>query len=243
MPLERADLLERYGIPDRDTQRVRANFIASLDGAATHDGRTGGLNNAADKAVFDLLRMLCDVVLVGAGTLRTEGYRDLRIDADEVAWRSDHGLPVQPTLAVVSGRLDLSAGMDAFSHAPVRPLVFTLGTSSSQKRRELGEVADVVVCGEQTLDVPALLAALHERRLNQVLCEGGPHLLGTLVEGDCVDELCLTLSPVIENGTAGRIIAGGTQASRPMRLISALEAGDTLMLRYARARPPSESRA
>jgi riboflavin biosynthesis pyrimidine reductase len=243
MPLERADLLERYGIPDRDSQRLRANFIASLDGAATHDGRTGGLNDAADKAVFDLLRMLCDVVLVGAGTLRIEGYRDLRIDADDVAWRTGHGLPAQPTLAVVSGRLDLSAGMDAFSHAPVRPLVFTLGTSSPQKRQELGEIADVVVCGEQMLDVLALLAALQERGLKQVLCEGGPHLLGTLVEADCVDELCLTLSPVIENGTAGRIIAGGTQTSRPMRLMGVLEAGDTLMLRYARARPPSESRA
>jgi riboflavin biosynthesis pyrimidine reductase len=236
MPLDGADLLERYGVPDRDTLRVRANFIASLDGAATHDGRTGGLNNAADKVVFDLLRMLSDVVLVGAGTLRIEGYRDLQLDAGDVAWRTAHGLPGQPTLAVISGRLDLDAEMDAFARAPVRPIVFTLGTSSAQKQRDLGAVADVVACGEQALDVPKMLQVLHERRLNQVLCEGGPHLLGTLVAADCVDELCLTLSPVLENGAAGRIIAGAAQASRPMRLIGVLEAGDTLMLRYARAR-------
>jgi riboflavin biosynthesis pyrimidine reductase len=237
MSLDRADLLERYGVPDRATQRVRANFIASLDGAATHDGRTGGLNDAADKAVFDLLRMLSDVVLVGAGTLRIEGYRDLRIDADDVAWRTEHGLPGQPTLAVVSGRLDLSAAMDAFSRAPVRPIVFTVRTSSPQKQREMGAVADVVACGEHALDVPAMLEALRVRGLSQVLCEGGPHLLGTLVAADRVDELCLTLSPVLENGAAGRIIAGAAQTPRPMRLMGVVDAGDTLMLRYARARP------
>jgi len=73
------ELLARYAIPERTALRVRANFVASLDGAATHDGRTRGLNNADDKRVFDMLRMLCDAVLVGAGTLRTEGYADLRL--------------------------------------------------------------------------------------------------------------------------------------------------------------------
>jgi riboflavin biosynthesis pyrimidine reductase len=236
MQLDPADLLERYRVADPATQHVRANFIASLDGAATHDGRTEGLNNAADKAVFDLLRMLCDVLLVGAGTLRIEGYRDLRLAEDAVAWRIRHGLRAQPTLAVVSARLDLSAGMDAFARAPVRPLVLTLRTAPTRKQRELSRVADVVACGEEVLDVAALLEALRQRRLNQVLCEGGPHLLGTLVAADCLDELCLTLSPVLENGAAGRIVAGAAQASRPMRLIGVLEAGDTLMLRYARAR-------
>jgi len=81
-----------------------------------------------------------------------------------------------------------------------------------------------------------MLEALRERRLNQVLCEGGPHLLGTLVEADCLDELCLTVSPVLENGDAGRIVAGAAQTPRPMRLMGVASAGDMLMLRYARAR-------
>jgi riboflavin biosynthesis pyrimidine reductase len=230
------DLLERYRVVDRDTLRVRANFITSLDGAATHDGRTSGLNNAADKRVFDLLRMLSDVVLVGAGTLRIEGYADLRLAEDAVAWRTAQGLPAQPTLAVVSGRLDLQANMDAFSRAPVRPIVFTLREAPLREKRELGRVADVVTCGEARLDVPTMLEALRERRLNQVLCEGGPHLLGTLVEADCLDELCLTVSPVLENGDAGRIVAGAAQTPRPMRLMGVAAAGDMLMLRYARAR-------
>jgi riboflavin biosynthesis pyrimidine reductase len=81
-----------------------------------------------------------------------------------------------------------------------------------------------------------MLAALARRRLLQVLCEGGPHLLGTLIEADCVDEICLTLSPVVENGSAGRITAGAPLTPRRMLLRQVIEAGDMLMLRYERVR-------
>jgi riboflavin biosynthesis pyrimidine reductase len=215
---------------------VRANFIASLDGAATHEGRTGGLNNPDDKQVFDLLRMICDVVLVGAGTLRAEGYADLRLEPAAAAWRTRHGLAAQPTLAIVSGRLDLSPDMAALARAPARPVILTHRGSPSDKRAALSRVADVVVCGEQAVDARAMLAALAQRGLRQVLCEGGPHLFGTLVEADCVDELCLTLSPVLENGGAGRITAGAPLSPRRMRLGHVLTAGDMLMLRYERSR-------
>jgi riboflavin biosynthesis pyrimidine reductase len=230
------ELLDHYAIRDRTTARVRANFIASLDGAATHDGLTRGLNDANDKKVFDMLRMLCDVVLVGAGTLRNEGYGDLRVGNAAALWRSEHGLPPQPTLAVVSGRLDLGPDMAAFTLAPTRPIIVTHERSSPSKRQELSLVADVMVCGTGSLDPQAMLAALTQRGLRQVLCEGGPHLFGTLVESDCVDELCLTLSPVLENGGAGRIIAGAAQTTRRMRLEHAIHAGDMLMLRYERSR-------
>lgn len=230
------ELLEHYAIHDRTAQRVRANFIASLDGAATHDGRTRGLNNADDKKVFDILRMVCDVVLVGAGTLRTEGYGDLRVEDPAVVWRVKHGLPAQPTLAVVSGQLDLSPEMAAFALAPTRPIIFTHKRSALEKRQDLSRVADVTVCGNETLDPRTMLAALAQRGLRQVLCEGGPHLFGTLIEADCVDELCLTLSPVLENGSAGRITAGAVQTSRGMRLGHVIPAGDMLMLRYERSR-------
>jgi riboflavin biosynthesis pyrimidine reductase len=229
-------LIGLYAIRDRAARRVRANFIASLDGAATHDGLTRGLNNADDKRVFDLLRRLCDVVLVGAGTLRREGYSELTVDDSAVAWRVSHGLPAQPTLAVVSGRLDLSPAMAAFAQAPTRPIVVTHQRSSAVKRQELSRVADVMVCGEDMLDPLEMLEALAQRGLGQVLCEGGPHLLGTLIEADCVDELCLTLSPVLENGNAGRIAAGAPLTPRGMRLGHVISAGDMLMMRYERAR-------
>jgi riboflavin biosynthesis pyrimidine reductase len=231
-------LLEHYAIRDRSTPWVRANFIASLDGAATHEGHTRGLNNADDKRVFDLLRMLCDVVLVGAGTVRAEGYGDLGIDRKAAAWRVGHGLPAEPTLAVVSARLSLSPDMAAFARAPVRPIIFTLERSTPEKRRALSSVADVVPCGGTALDCRAMLAALAARGLRQVLCEGGPHLFGTLIAADCVDELCLTLSPMLENGSAGRIVAGAAQTTRSMRLGHAISVGDMLMLRYERAATP-----
>jgi riboflavin biosynthesis pyrimidine reductase len=228
-------LLEQYAIRDRSRPWVRANFIASLDGAATHEGHTRGLNDADDKRVFDLLRMLCDVVLVGAATVRSGGYANLGSDREAAAWRVAHGLPAQPTLAVVSGELSLRPEMAALTRAPVRPIIFTLNSSAPQRRQALSRVADVVPCGSTTLDCRAMLAGLAGRGLIQVLCEGGPHLFGALVEADCIDELCLTLSPVLENGSAGRIVAGAAQTTRTMRLGHALSVGEMLMLRYERA--------
>jgi riboflavin biosynthesis pyrimidine reductase len=229
-------LLAHYAIAERTVQRVRANFISSIDGAATHEGRTRGLNNADDKKVFDMLRMMCDVLLVGAGTVRTEGYGELRLEDSAVAWRLEHGLAAQPTLAVVSGRLGLTPEMPALAQAPTRAIVFTNGQSSLEQRQRLSRTADVLVCGKSAVDPHAMLAALARRALFQVLCEGGPHLLGTLIEADCIDELCLTLSPVVENGDAGRITAGAPLTPRPMRLRHAITAGDMLMLRYERVR-------
>lgn len=229
-------LLEQYALRDRSRRWVRANFIASLDGAATHGGHTRELNNADDKRVFDLLRMMCDVVLVGAGTVRAEGYADLGIDRKAIAWRVGHGLPAQPTLALVSAQLSLSAGMAALARSPVRPIIFTLERSAPEKRQALSAVADIVACGRDTLDCRAMLAALAERGLVQVLCEGGPHLFGALIEADCIDELCLTLSPVLENGAAGRIVAGAAQTTRSMRLGHAISVGSMLMVRYERDR-------
>jgi riboflavin biosynthesis pyrimidine reductase len=227
-------LLEHYAIGDRSVPRLRANFIASLDGAATHEGHTRGLNDADDKRVFDLLRMLCDVVLVGAGTVRAEGYAGLGIDREAAGWRVAHGLPAQPTLAVVSGELSLSPSIPALVRAPARPIIVTLERSAPERRHALSDVADVLLCGGDTLDCRAMLTALAQRGLRQVLCEGGPHLFGTLVEADCVDELCLTLSPVLENGSAGRIAAGAAQTTRRMRRGHAISVGDMLMLRYER---------
>jgi riboflavin biosynthesis pyrimidine reductase len=126
--------------------------------------------------------------------------------------------------------------MAAFANAPVRPIIVTHERSALPKRQELSRAADVVVCGEDTVDPRAMLSELTRRGLRQVLCEGGPHLFGTLISADCVDELCLTLSPVLENGSAGRITAGAPQTPRGMRLGHVIAAGDMLMLRYERAR-------
>jgi riboflavin biosynthesis pyrimidine reductase len=233
--LDRADVLERYLVADRSVPHLRLNFIASLDGAATRDGVSGALGNADDHLVFGVLRMLSDVIVVGAGTVRSEGYGGIRLPAEDVAWRLKHGLAAQPPIAVVSSRLDLSPEHALFSDAVVRPIVITHAGSPTEKRAALAAVADVLVCGVDAVDPLLMRQALVERGLRQQLCEGGPALFGALIEADAVDELCLTLSPVLDAGPAGRISASPVTTPRPMRLGHALPAGDFLFLRYLRA--------
>ncbi|QHC58447.1 pyrimidine reductase family protein [Rathayibacter sp. VKM Ac-2760] len=217
---------------------LRVNFVSSIDGAVTHDGVSGALGGDADLRVFDLLRRLADVVLVAAGTVRAEGYGPMVLGDDAAAARVAQGLPPHPVFAVVSGSLDLDPASRLFTEAPVRPIVVTTAAAPERRRAALAEVADVLVCGADALDPGAMRAQLAERGLGRIHCEGGPGLLGTLLAADAVDELCLTLSPSLEAGDAGRI-ARGESPARAMRLAHVLAAGDTLLLRYLRD-PPRE---
>ena len=233
--VDRETLLAAYALSDRTTPRVRMNFVMSLDGAVTLEGRSGGLGDESDRVAMQVLRALADVVLVGAGTVRVEGYGGLRVDEQDAAWRRAHGMPEQPRVAVVSSRLDLDPGHPFFTRATGRPIVVTHGASPAGRRAALADVADVLVCGDEAVDPRAMVAALAEAGLPQVLCEGGPHLFGSLTEADLVDELCLSLSPLLVAGGAGRIVRGAPEVERRMRLVHAMPAGDLLLLRYARA--------
>lgn len=233
---EDAELLARYGVADRAAPHLRVNFIASLDGAASVGGLSGGLNDAWDKQVFDWLRRLADVVVVGAGTARTEGYGALRLGDEAVRWRTGAGLPEHPAFALVSASLDLDPASRIFTGAPRRPLVLTARDAPRQRRNALAEVADVIDCGASTVEPESLRAALVGRGLPQMLCEGGPSLFGSLLEGDAVDELCLTIAPVLAGGEAPRVATGAAEATRTMRRVHAVEGGDMLFLRYLRER-------
>ncbi len=232
-PLDDERLIECYAA-GRAARSLRMNFVSSVDGAATAGGLSAGLSSPADKRVFDILRRLCDVVLVGAGTVRAEGYGAMRLDEASVQWRRANGLADQPVFAIVSGALRLDPGSAVFTEAPVRAIVVTIGASAGAKKEALSRVADVLVCGAERLDVSAMLDGLAKRGLRQVLCEGGPTLFGALLEADCVDELCLTISPQIEAGEAHRIAAGALSRARRMRLHHVLVSGSTLLLRYSR---------
>ncbi|UOQ91276.1 pyrimidine reductase family protein [Agromyces endophyticus] len=232
----REALLAAYDIADRQAPRVRMNFVASLDGAVTIDGRSGGLGDAADRLAMDVMRTLADVVLVGAGTVRVEGYGGVQLSRDDVAWRREHGLADQPRLAVVSSALELEPQHPFFAEAVTRPVVVTHAASDAGRRSALAEVADVLVCGERAADLRLAVDELAAAGLPQVLCEGGPHLFGSLLDADRVDELCLSLSPTIVGGDTGRIVRGVPEHDRPMRLVHAIPAGDLLLLRYERAR-------
>ncbi|MEV1109251.1 pyrimidine reductase family protein [Micromonospora sp. NPDC049751] len=230
-PLDDAALTALYGRADRP--RLRVNFVSSLDGAVTVDGFSAGLSGEPDKRVFGLLRMVCDALVVAAGTLRHEGYRAVRLDEGRRAWRRANGLAAYPTLVVVSGALDLDPAQAAFADAPVRPIVLT--RSDAEPPPGLTDVAEVLRCGTGRVDLAAALAELHGRGLTQLLCEGGPHLLGALTAADLVDELCLTVAPLLAGPGPGRITAGDATGPTHLPLRHVLAADDgVLMLRHAR---------
>jgi riboflavin biosynthesis pyrimidine reductase len=227
---EKVDLIDAYRYPN-DRPWVRANMVSSLDGSAVRDGRSEGLSGAADKSVFGVLRGLADVVLVGAGTARTEGYRALRPKEAYAGVRASAGQRPAAVLAVVSRRLDLDPEAELFHGGADRTVVITHGEADAAERAGLAEVADVLVAGTDRVDLGAALDALVERGLTRVLCEGGPTLLATLAAAGRVDELCLTLSPQLVGG-AGLRVVNGPDLGLPLSLGHVLEQDGVLLTRY-----------
>ncbi|WP_022882497.1 pyrimidine reductase family protein [Gryllotalpicola ginsengisoli] len=215
---------------------VRMNFVSSIDGAVTRDGRSGGLGTPADRRVFDLLRLLADVVLVGAGTVRKEGYGAMRLPDDAVRWRLAHGLAAQPVFAIVSAELALFPDTAIFENAPVRPLVFTTADAPDDQFQALSAVSDVVVAGDDLVEPSSVLEELQRRGLRRVHCEGGPTLAGLMLADGVIDEFCLTVTPTLEGGDAGRITGEVPSQPQSMRLAQALHSEGTLLLRYVRDR-------
>jgi riboflavin biosynthesis pyrimidine reductase len=213
---------------------LRMNFVASLDGAATREGRSGGLGGDADRRMFALLRRPADAVLVGAGTVRAEGYGGVLVDAATIAWREANGLAPHPALVLISAHLDLDPRSPVFADAPVRPIVATVAAAPVDRRAALAEVADLVDAGERDLDPSALRSALAARGLRRIHSEGGPTLFGAFLAADAVDELCLTVAPTLEGGPARRITRSPHPTPTGMRLRGVLRGGDELLLRYSR---------
>ena len=234
-PLTEADLLAEYAYPPSPGPFVRFNFIASADGAASVAGRSGGLGNDGDRLIFALLRRLADVILVGAGTVRAEGYEGELIDPDARAARRASGRAGHPAVAVISGSLDLDPASGFFAAPPVRPLIFTTTAADPGRRRALERVADVVDCGDSAVDPARAVRHLAGRGLGRVLCEGGPAVLASFTAAGLVDELCLSLSPLLAGGEGPRISSGtGPQQPAPLRLVSLLHEESALYARYVR---------
>jgi riboflavin biosynthesis pyrimidine reductase len=204
------------------TTAVRGNMIATLDGSAQGpDGRSRSINGPADWRVFRVMRAVADVVLVGAGTARAEGYTPLTVPADLRAARAARGQAPDLELALVTASGALPEGLRGTSRPP---FVLTVDANPrlADLRAELG--ADrVVVAGEDGVDLAAALDALAARGLTRVLAEGGPRLLTDLVRADQVDELCLTSSPLVVGGPGLRAVGGpdwlDARRTRPTHLL------------------------
>jgi riboflavin biosynthesis pyrimidine reductase len=222
-PVDPVDPVAVYGDLPVATGRpaLRLNMIASVDGATTVGGVSGGLGGRADQALFLVLRSLADGVLVAAGTVRAEGYR-----------------PSRTPIAVISRSLRLDRDAPFFTAPIARPTLITVAQAPADQLTRAAEVADVVVAGDQDVDLAAALAALGQRGWRAVLAEGGPTLNGQLARAGLLDELCLTLSPRLAGGGAKRILDGPALPEVPgLRLCSACEQDDFLFLRYRPADP------
>jgi riboflavin biosynthesis pyrimidine reductase len=240
-PADDVDPLEAYGADERPAAGRRpwlmVNMVSSLDGATAVEGRAAGLGGPADRAVFRILRGLADVILVAAGTVRAERYKPHRPTDEMRALRTARGQSPTAPIAVVTGTLALEVDTPFFTEAEARPIVFCPAIADPGRRRALEAVADVVPAGEDRVDLGLVLADLGRRGAQIVLSEGGPSLVGQLVEGGLIDELCLTLSPMMVNGLSPRVAYGAPPADGPARfdLGRALEDDDGyLFFRYVR---------
>ncbi|MGH2913568.1 MAG: pyrimidine reductase family protein [Solirubrobacteraceae bacterium] len=227
------DVDDAYWVADPGSQHVRGVMVASVDGAAQRDGRSGGLSGSADTTLFALLRGHADVLLVGATTVRVEGYGGEKPSVERRAWRRARGLSEVPPIAVVSRSAVLDSGSALFADTEARPIVIVPGETPAGRRRELARRADVIVAGESDVDLAAALDALAERGLRRVSCEGGPRLLSGIAACGRLDELCLTVSPAVLGGPATRILDGPfLDSPLGLRLVHILEDDGAVFLRY-----------
>jgi riboflavin-specific deaminase-like protein len=232
-----AELERIYAYPEPlDAPWVQVNFVSSADGAATVGGRSKGLSSPADQRIFSLGRDLADVILVGAGTVHIEGYGGVERTKSRTERRARLGLSAAAPIAVVTARCSIEPASPLVTDTEVAPIVLTTAAAPERRRAALSQAGvDVIVAGEHTVDLRKSLAALAERGLPRVDCEGGPTLFGSLIAEDLVDQLCLTVSPLLVGGGASRIAHGPpTDATRGLSLASALIEDGVLMLRYRR---------
>lgn len=212
-----------YAFPARQPW-VRGSMVSTLDGAMRGaDGLSGSISSAADRRVFSWLREAADVLLVGAGSIRDEGYR-----------------PSRTPMAVVTASLDLPPDLPLFAQRTAdtpRTIVLTTARAADRCPAYLREHADVVACGDEAVDLAAAVDELKGRGLGHVHCEGGPRLLGSLASAGVLDEVLLTVTPLLHGGGRDdRILAvrGGLQPPQRLRIAQILEEDGSLFLRAGR---------
>jgi riboflavin biosynthesis pyrimidine reductase len=215
---------------------VLANMVGGLDGSAAVSGRVGVLSSPADTRLFTDLRSVADVVLVGAQTVRQERYGPVRLPDRLRQVRIEQGRPGTPRIAVVSGTLDFDWSIPLFSGADPegRPYLITARAADESRLAVAREHAEVLIAGETTVDLPQALARLHDRGAEVVLCEGGPTLLGELAAGDLLDELCLSITPLMGGDPLPLSVAPAGATIARFHLAHALVDDSNLFLRYER---------
>jgi riboflavin biosynthesis pyrimidine reductase len=234
-PIDAREFVASLGLREEEGERPRlaAAMIASIDGRAAIQGRAGGLGHPADRAVLRELRAGVDAILVGTGTLRAERYANL-LDSDQRAMREAAGLAPHPVLATVTRTGNVPVDIPLFAEPDVEIQIY----SAAEVRFAQAPGATVAVerWPLAQLVPPRILAHLrsaHEARA--VLCEGGPMVLRELAAHDCIDDLILTVAPLLVAGTEPSTL-GGAEVDPPgrLRLRGAMRSDDHLFLHYTR---------
>ncbi|MEE9415842.1 MAG: pyrimidine reductase family protein [Acidimicrobiales bacterium] len=237
--LDEQDVASLYANDDRpvpnDRPWVLVNMVTSLDGATAIDGVSGQLGGPGDRMVFRAVRALADVIIVAAGTAVAEDYGPARLSDDLIAARTARGQAPLPTIAVVTNALSIEPTARIFS-AGHRPLIITSESAPAERMERLGELADFVVAGTESVDLSLAVGQLARRGHAVALVEGGPSLNGQFVSDDLFDELLLTFSPSLVAGSSKRMTVASQSNVRPMSLNRILVDGDHLFLRYLRDR-------
>jgi len=209
---EDTDLPELYAAPDQPWLRV--NMVSTVDGAATgEDGTSRSINNGVDKMVFDLLRELADALVVGAGTIRIEGYAVGRKPL----------VVVSRTGCVPPTQREAGSGKVLMATVSTAPYV--------DEAREILGRDNVLVLGSHRVDLARLKDELVLRGYRHLLSEGGPHLLRDLLDQGVADELDATVVPRVIGGSHRRI-TDGPPVEIPLRLTTLVEEEGTLLARW-----------
>jgi riboflavin biosynthesis pyrimidine reductase len=203
---------------------VRASMVTTLDGATRgQDGGSRSISSEADARIFSFLRSVADVILVGAGTMRAERYQ-----------------PSRYPIAIVSRSGHLPASLPLFAERTMltpRTLILTTESAAAETPDWMRAVCDVIPCGENDVDLPTAIAALADRELGRIHCEGGPGLLGDLARLDLIDEIALSISPLLL-GAPGKehllSVPGGLATPGRWHLLHAMEEDGTTFLRLGR---------
>lgn len=228
---EQLDGYRPWETPREDRPLVAVNFAATVDGRATIGGVSGPIGSTTDTRMLAGLRTRFDAVLIGAGTMRAERYGRIVTDPGKRQDRKRLGLPGDPLMVIVSGRLDLPWDAPLFTAGGGRVLIFT---ASDERPPATATPVRVVRHEDGGVDVAAALAQLRtEEGVRALICEGGPRLHSTLQAGGLVDELFLTVAPKL-TGAGPSILEGELPGPAELELAWLLEENGELFARYRR---------
>lgn len=238
-----AGVADVYAWPQSSRPWVRAVTVSTADGATrSARGRSAGISTAADRLVFTTIRGLADVILVGAEAIRAEEYGPIKAQPSLAKRRRAAGQSEVARLAIATTTGDLDPSAAVFTEAAEPPLLLVPSSLPEDRRTALGAVADIVECGDDVVDLAQAIDALAGLGLRRVACEGGPHLVGQLAAAGLLDDLCLTVTPLLSGGTyegqpVPRILDGASLPDTPrsLQLHLVLESSGTLFLRYTAA--------